>query len=206
MAPRTYQMNRRAAAAEATRLRVVEAAVALHAERGAAATKWADIAERADVALGTVYRYFPGYDELIPACTSYGMALLRPPGMQVFSGTRSLRGRLSALVTEIFGFYERAEGWLRHGECDRRKIPAADAFYRRREANFEDLLRAALGPLAKRSHAVDSAVVFTSFPTWRGLHDRGVATVDAAALVTGVLMRWLGDGGDGDGDRRRKIA
>lgn len=182
MAPRLYRMNRRAAAAEATRLRVVEAAVALHAERGVVATKWADIAERADVALGTVYRYFPGYDELIPACTSHGMTVVRPPTVQVFGGIRSLRGRVSVLVKEMFGFYERAEPWLRHGECDRRKVPAVDAFHRRREARFEELVRAALGPLANHTHAVDAAVAFTSYPTWRSLHDRAVATVTAAAL------------------------
>ncbi len=199
-------MDRRAAAAEATRLRVVEAAVALHAERGAVATKWADIAERADVALGTVYRYFPGYDELMPACTSYGMALVRPPSMQVFGATRSVQGRLSALVNEIFGFYERAQRWLRHGECDRRKIPAADAIARRREALFEDLVRAALGPRARRAHAVDTAVVLTSFPSWRSFHDRGVQTAAAAALVTDVLTRWVSDGGDSDGERRRNIS
>ncbi len=194
-------MDRRAAAAEATRLRVLEAAVALHAERGPVATKWADIAKRADVALGTVYRHFPGYDELLPACTSYGMALVRPPTVQLFSATRSPRGRLTVLVKEIFAFYERAQSWLRHGECDRRKIPAADAIYRRREALFEELVRAALGPRAKLAHAVDTAVVLTSFPSWRGFHDRGVPTAAAAALVTDVLTRWLGDGGDSNGDR-----
>ena len=45
MAPRKYVMDRRSAASEATRLRVIEAAVALHRERGSAATRWADIAE-----------------------------------------------------------------------------------------------------------------------------------------------------------------
>lgn len=198
-------MDRRSAAAEATRLRVVEAAVSLHGELGAWATSWADIAQRADVALGTVYRYFPGYDELIPACTSHAMALVRPPTIEMFSGTRSLRGRLSALVSELFGFYERAARWLQHGECDRRKIPALEVVYRRREAMFEDLVRVALGSLAARAHAIDTTLVVTSFASWKSFHDRGVPTASAADLVTDVIAGWLDNGGS-DGKRRRKIS
>jgi AcrR family transcriptional regulator len=199
MAPRKYLMTRRAAAAEATRLRVLEAAVALHAERGPVATKWADIAKRADVALGTVYRYFPSYEELLPACISYGEASIGPPNLGGVRANRSLQGRLAVSVKEIFNFYERAQSWLRHGECDRRKIPALDAIFRRREAVFEQLVGTALGTRAQGSHAVDATVVLTSFPTWRAFHDRGLPTTVAAALVTDMLIEWLGDGGDGDG-------
>jgi AcrR family transcriptional regulator len=192
MAPRKYVMDRRAAASEATRLRVVEAAVALHGERGAAATRWSDIAERADVGLGTVYRYFPSYNELLPACTSHGLARLGPPTPQIFEGASSVGRRVTVLVHESFGFWERASSWIRHGECDRRTIPAAEAFYREQEAGFEVLVRAALGPLARRRQVVDTTVILSGFSSWAAFHDRGVATTAAATLVTEVMARWLG--------------
>jgi len=192
MAPRQYVMDRRAAASEATRERVIEAAVALHGERGVAATRWAEIAERADVALGTVYRYFPGYDELIPACTGHGLSTLRPPTPESFGRATSVGGRVRALVRESFNFWERAYPWMRHRECDRRAVPAVEVFHRRQEAFFEGLVRAALGPLARRQRVVDATVSLSGFSSWAALHDRGVPTAEAATLVTDILGRWLG--------------
>ena len=61
-------MTRRASAAAQTRRRIVEATRELHIEQGIAATSWDDIAARAGVGVGTVYRHFPSLDELIPAC------------------------------------------------------------------------------------------------------------------------------------------
>jgi AcrR family transcriptional regulator len=193
MAPRQYVMDRRAAASEATRQRVIEAASALHGERGAAATRWADIAERADVALGTVYRYFPGYDELIPACTGYGLATLKPPTPEIFGRATSVGARVTALVRESFSFWERAYPWMRHRECDRRAIPAVQAFHRTQEARFDGLVRTALGPLARRQKVLDATVSLSGFSSWAALHDRGLPTAEAAALVAEILARWLGD-------------
>jgi AcrR family transcriptional regulator len=193
MAPRQYVMDRRAAASEATRQRVIEAAVALHGERGAAATRWADIAERADVALGTVYRYFPGYDELIPACTGYGLTTLRPPTPEIFGRATSVGGRVTALVRESFSFWERAYPWMRHRDCDRRAVPAVQAFHRQQEARFEGLVRTAFGPLARRKRVVDATVSLSGYSSWASFHDRGVTTTEAATLVTEILARWLGE-------------
>src|SRR5438477_12067897 len=80
MAPRNYRMTRRAAANAETRRRIVDAAITLHAEKGVLGTSWPDIAKRADVARGTVYRHFPSLDQLVPACTSEKALRMRPPG------------------------------------------------------------------------------------------------------------------------------
>jgi AcrR family transcriptional regulator len=193
MAPRQYVMDRRAAASAATRQRVIEAAVALHGERGVAATHWADIAERADVALGTVYRYFPGYDELIPACTGHGLTMLRPPTPELFGRATSVGGRVTALVRESFSFWERAYPWMRHRECDRRAVPAMEAFHRQQEARFEGLVRTALGQLARRKRVVDATASLSGYSSWASFHDRGVTTTEAATLVTEILAGWLGE-------------
>ncbi|MBY6706634.1 TetR/AcrR family transcriptional regulator [Rhodococcus sp. BP-241] len=49
---------------DAARSRIVTAALSLVAERGYAACSMADVAARAGIGVGTVYRYFPGKGEL----------------------------------------------------------------------------------------------------------------------------------------------
>src|SRR5918997_6556705 len=79
MSPRKYDMGRRAAAVEETRRRIVDATLELHAAQGIAATSWDEIAARAGVGVGTVYRHFPSLDELVPACGRVSMKLLALP-------------------------------------------------------------------------------------------------------------------------------
>jgi AcrR family transcriptional regulator len=53
--------------------------MALHGEQGIAATSWDDIARRAGVGVGAVYRHFPSLDELLPACRAIAFELLALP-------------------------------------------------------------------------------------------------------------------------------
>jgi AcrR family transcriptional regulator len=55
----------------ARRQRVIEAAFALAEEGGYDAVQMRDVAARADVALGTVYRYFSSKDQLLAAAWSH---------------------------------------------------------------------------------------------------------------------------------------
>ena len=54
-------------AQEARRQRVIDAAIALAAAGGYEAVQMRDVASRADVAMGTVYRYFTSKDHLLAA-------------------------------------------------------------------------------------------------------------------------------------------
>ncbi|MGO8874547.1 MAG: TetR family transcriptional regulator [Acidimicrobiales bacterium] len=56
---------------QARRRRVMEAAMSLASEGGYEAVQMRDVAERADVALGTVYRYFNSKDHLLAASLVY---------------------------------------------------------------------------------------------------------------------------------------
>src|SRR5688500_5079721 len=114
MSPRNYDMSRRAAAAAQTRDRIVAATCELHGEQGIAATSWDDIAARAGVGVGTVYRHFPSLDELIPACGAVTMqAIALPDPADVFEGAKDADERIGRLVREAFAIYERAAPWLR---------------------------------------------------------------------------------------------
>jgi AcrR family transcriptional regulator len=65
MAPRSYDLGRRATTAAETRRRIIDAATALYRERGVAGTSLAAVAERADVARGTVVNHFGTADGLL---------------------------------------------------------------------------------------------------------------------------------------------
>ena len=61
----------------ARRGRVLDAALELAAEGGYDAVQMRDVAARAQVALGTIYRYFSSKDHLLAACqVSVGLVLL----------------------------------------------------------------------------------------------------------------------------------
>src|SRR5687768_17720581 len=111
MSPRKYDMTRRASAAAQTRQRIIAATRALHGEQGIAATSWDDIAARAGVGVGTVYRHFASLDELVPACgdiTMQALALPDPAAVQaLFDRAGQPAERIERLVREAFAIYER---------------------------------------------------------------------------------------------------
>ena len=81
----TEEVGRRARNQAVRRQRVIDAAVELAAAGGYEAVQMRDVAERADVALGTLYRYFPSKDQLLVAALGERAGLLeqrlkqRPP-------------------------------------------------------------------------------------------------------------------------------
>ena len=110
-------MTRRASAVAQTRRRIIDATRALHTEQGIAATSWDDIAARAGVGVGTVYRHFPSLDELIPACGEISMQIVALPDPQgvpsLFDGIDAPAERIERLVTEAFAIYERGAPEMR---------------------------------------------------------------------------------------------
>lgn len=105
--PPKYDLGRRAARTAATRDKILEATIAPHRERGIAATRYKDIARRADVGLGTVYHHFSRLDDLVAACGGRVMAMSVPPSPSVLSRLGSRAARIERLVAEVFGWYER---------------------------------------------------------------------------------------------------
>jgi AcrR family transcriptional regulator len=191
MTPRTYRMTRRAAANAETRRRIVDAAIALHAEKGILGTSWPDIARRADVALGTVYRHFPGLDQLVPACTSENALRTRPPGPDILLGLIRPEERVRQFVQELFAFYGRTAPWTPRAGIDRQQLPVLDTILSRREAGLRALVGETLGPLRRRRHAVEAALALTDFGVWRSLTRSGLSTEASARLIAEMLTTWL---------------
>lgn len=184
-------MTKRAAAAERTRQRIVEAALALHAEQGIAATSWDQIAARAGVGVGTVYRHFPSLDELVPACGDVAMAIVALPdpaaAPALFADARRPAERIERLVAEAFAIYERGGPVLRavRREADVHPRVAEDreAF----DAALGALVAAALEPLGASDEDRRVARAMVDLGTWDALRGQGLGRDEAVAAVSRML-------------------
>jgi AcrR family transcriptional regulator len=195
MSPRKYDMSNRAAAVARTRQRIVRATLELHGEQGIAATSWDDIAARAGVGVGTVYRHVPSLDELVPACGEIAMQVvaLRDPSAvpALFEQTAEAAERVERLVREAFAIYERGAPALRairrESDVHPRVAEDRDAF----EASLRALVDAALGPLDVTSE--DRALVraLVDLGTWEALREQGLAPRASVAATSDLLTRRL---------------
>src|SRR6516165_7673957 len=107
--PRKYKMETRAAGVDQTRQRIVHATVEAHRELGIQATSWDEIARRAGVGVGTVYRHFRSLEELLPACGQIVERTMALPTddeiAHAFDGVRSLRARIDRMTLLVFHVY-----------------------------------------------------------------------------------------------------
>jgi AcrR family transcriptional regulator len=197
MSPRRYDMSRRRASAERTRRRILDATVELHGERGILATSWEDIARRAGVAVGTVYRHFPSLDELVPACGEISMPRLGLPDAarrrELFAGVSEPRERLRRLVAECYGVYERGDDVVRavRREPDRRELAAVAEAHARIEEAIGALVDDALAPLDAGPRVAAAMRALCDHDAWRALRRQGLdpdEAVDAAAAMLAGLV------------------
>ena len=188
MAPRAYNLGRRAESAEDTRRRIVAATRALHVEQGVAATTVKQIARRADVSVGTVYHHFPTYDDMIRACGQLTFQLVRPPTEAIFAGCRSTRERIERLTHEVFACYDRFPD-LESTRCDRRKLPVLDQDMSKFDQHLAALVRQAVAPAGGRIQRMARAL--TDVGVYRTLTSQGLSTREAADQVAALLNMWV---------------
>ncbi len=194
MTPRKYSMEKRKAAVEETRRRIVEATLVLHSEKGMFDTSWKDIAERADVSVATVYKHFPSLDELVPACGALIMAITAPPSLEdatrIFGDARAPEERLGRLISEMFDFYERGELYMEVGAKER-QLSAVQQWEAGMRATREGLAREALRPIRPDERTVRAVSALLDFPVFKSFRRHGVAKAEAEEILTGMLRRWI---------------
>ena len=188
-------MTRRAAAVAQTRRRIVDATLELHGEQGIAATSWDDIAARAGVGVGTVYRHFPSLDELIPACGEITMQVLALPDPSSaparFEGLGEPADRIERLVREAFAIYERGAPQLRairrDADLHRNVAESRDAL----EESLTALVDTALEPLgaSPSDRALARAVI--DLHTWEALREQGLGPEESVAAIGEMLTARL---------------
>ena len=109
---RPYRQKVRAERQAETRQRIVEAAVALHLERGPAQTSINAIAERAGVNRVTVYRHFPDTRTLLEACSAHARRLNPPPDLGGWRRIDDPVRRTEVALTQLYDYFRRTEaGW-----------------------------------------------------------------------------------------------
>ena len=194
MTPRKYTMDKRKAAVEETRRRILEATLALHSEKGILGTSWQDIAKRADVSVGTVYKHFPSLDELVPACGELMYAITRPPSLedapQIFAGASSLEERLERLISELFDFYERGASYI-ETDFQERQLPAVQEWEAYMRATIAGLVREALVPAGPDERTVQAVSALVDFYTFKSFLDREIPKEQAAKTIDELLLCWI---------------
>ena len=181
-------MSKRASAVAQTRRRIVDATRALHTEQGIAATSWDDIAARAGVGVGTVYRHFPSLDELVPACAAISMEAIALPDPRdaaaLFDGADAPAERIERLVREAFAIYERGAPELRVIRNEPDAHPSvAEGGERARGLAHRPRRR------GRRSRPRDRPVVraMIDLGTWQALRDQGLGPAEAVDAVSRML-------------------
>jgi AcrR family transcriptional regulator len=187
-------MDKRKAAVKETRQRILEATLALHAEKGIFGTSWQDIAHRADVSVGTVYKHFPSLDELVPACGELMYAITRPPSLEdaprIFAGASSLEERLERLISELFDFYERGAPYI-ETDFQERRLPAVVEWEAYMRATVAGLVREALVSAGPDERTVQAVSALLDFSTFKSFLDRDIQKEQAAKTINEVLLCWI---------------
>jgi AcrR family transcriptional regulator len=190
MSPRRYAMDKRARTSGETRRRIVEATYALHAERGIADTTMKDIAERADVGLGTVYHHFPAYDDVVRACGTHTLTVSAPPDVTLFGDAKSLEQRVLRLAESLFAFYERCPG-IAKARADQHKIAALQEWTEQWNAAYAGLIAEALRPAGDAAAVSPVVGALLDFDVYARFITAGFSSAQAASLVAGMIIAWI---------------
>jgi AcrR family transcriptional regulator len=179
---------------------ILTAARALAAEGGIGAVQIVPVAERAGIAAGTVYRYFPSKEDLVAAVID---AVADQEIAALQAAARAAPGPLSAIAAAVMGFAaralrERRLAWAMFAETAEGDA-ARLALRRRLASEFETLIRSAItaGHLPDQDAALAAAAVIGAvLESLVGplAPDQATteATRNAAQTVTLFALRALG--------------
>jgi AcrR family transcriptional regulator len=197
---RTERVKQRLAARHEA---IIEAAGALAGEQGMGALQIVPVAERAEIAAGTVYRYFKSKTELVAAVigavSERELAAMREAG-------DAAPGPLSALAATIVTFGARALearklAWAVMAEPTDAEIDPLRLAYRKAlAAEIEARLRAAIaaGHLPEQDTAVAATATIGALlegligPLAADINDDPARTRDAVQTLTLLALRAVG--------------
>jgi AcrR family transcriptional regulator len=189
-APRPYRKQKRAESELETRLRITEAAVALHQTVGPARTSVKAIAEWAGVDRATVYRHFPDEQALFNACTSHYYARHPMPDPGQWVAVTDPDERLRAALADLYRWYGETEEMLAAGIRDIEHVPAGsrEAF----RGYFQTVHAALMAGRRKRGRtrlriagAIGHAI---NFHTWHSLVREQQLTLDEAITLMAATV------------------
>jgi AcrR family transcriptional regulator len=188
---RRYEKRARAAQEEATRQRVIEAAISLHGTVGPARTTVSAIAERAGVRRATVYRHFPDERALLLGCSGTWAERHPLPDPATWAEIDDPAARLRAALEALYGWYEQAEPMLSAVLRDVDAMPIIAELQAGRLAylaGVEEGLATGWGAGGTAATRLRAALALAlDFFTWRTLHQRGLDRADAIAVTSSAV-------------------
>ena len=200
MTPRTYVQDRRATSAAATKRRILDAAAELYRAHGVAATSIQAIAERADVARGTVINHFGSAEGILEALLDEAVAEIRFPDARILEGAATDEARIRQFVDGMFQFFVRSQDWWAVFVADR-ELPAVRA---REQAYWDEVGRlhaATFGNLAADPVVGAAVRAFVDYGPLYALLGAGLSLDDSIEVVGDALVaivdRRRGKGGSG---------
>src|SRR5687768_11436252 len=188
---RRYEKRERAAQEQATRLRIIEAAIALHGTVGPARTTVSAIAERAGVRRATVYRHFPDERALFLGCSGTHRERNPLPDPATWASIPDPAARLAAALDAIYAWYERVEPMLTALLRDIEAMPIVKELQDGRLAylaGIEDGLASGWGVRGKSAKRLRATIgLALDFFAWRTLYMRGLGRTDAIAVMSSAV-------------------
>ena len=188
---RRYEKRARAVHEQATRMRIIDAAIDLHGSVGPARTSISAIADRAGVRRATVYRHFPDERSLFLGCSGTYDERNPAPDPATWASTPDPAARLQEALDAIYAWYERVEPMLSAVMRDIDAVPTLKEIQAGRLAyleGIEDGLAAGWGVrgnAAKRLRATIGLAL--DFLAWRTLHERGLTRADAIDVMSAAV-------------------
>ena len=193
---RRYEKKARAAQEQATRMRIVDAAIDLHGSVGPARTTISAIAELAGVRRATVYRHFPDERSLLLGCSGTWAERNPPPDPAAWAAEPDAGARLETALDALYGWYERVEPMLSTVLRDAETMPIIAEIQQRRVgylAAVEDTLAAGWGARGTASLRLRATLgLALDFHAWRALHERELARADAVAVMAAAVRAAAG--------------
>jgi AcrR family transcriptional regulator len=188
---RKYELKERAKSQEATRRRIVEAAIDLHGTIGPARTTVSAIAERAGVQRHTFYRHFPDERSLGLACSGLYSERNPVPDPTGWREIRDPEDRFHKALAVLYGFYEQNEPMLANVVRDGETDPLIRELGELRFGPGLAAIRASLMEVLPRRHRKANAALDLAldFRTWQRLvRGSGLTAVQAAELMAHVAL------------------
>ncbi len=185
---RRYEKRARAVHEQATRMRIIDAAIELHGSVGPARASISAIADRAGVRRATVYRHFPDERSLFLGCSGTFAERNPAPDPATWASTPDPAARLEKALDAMYAWYERVEPMLSAVIRDIDAVPTIKEIQAGRLAylaGIEDGLAAGWGVrgnAAKRLRATIGLAL--DFLAWRTLHERGLSRADAVDVMS----------------------
>jgi len=189
---RRYEKKARAAQEEATRQRIIDAAIGLHGTVGPARTTISAIAERAGVRRATVYRHFPDERALFLGCSGAWRDRNPVPDPATWAAIEDPAARLEAALDAIYAWYERVEPMLSALLRDVDAVPIVAEIQAAGRvaylAQVEDGLASGWGARGKAARRLRATIgLAVDFLAWRTLHERGLSRADAVAVMSSAV-------------------